>query len=537
MHNDSYYGIFNELNKGNKMTKLSIATALILGTAVFAQAADDLASAFKDGALEGRIRINSINTDWNTNDWGAGKPDGDSRGTAVGGSLIYQTAPLYGISAGAGFYTTQSLGIGTDDASDVGSSTNTTKGTKVTTGSDLFSRGPGAKTSWGDGYSVLAQAYLQYEIAKSKIKGGRFLMTNPFINPNDTKMIPVAVEGASLVSNDISNTMIQLDFASKIKERGMDYFGNMADTGDTPDAIKNYYRTHYTATPAAGVTDYGSGGEAPGVVVLGAKNKSINALELQAWFMHWQDIVDQGMLEANYALPLGDVGLSFGARYMQQWDTGAGDIIQPGTGGGNYNDKGVTNTSPLGTSAIAVSKKGDNDNSVATSLYALRAVATYGPAKLMLAYSHTESGGDMIAPWRAFPTDGYTRSMTQTDWNANTKAYKVQFDYDLKQFAKGMSAMLSYSFYDRDPSKVGYVSQTDRYYNNGDTRQWNFDVKYNVPAVKGLELKVRTMWQQNQVLAASNVFSTNPATLTSASQGFGNDTSNREMRLEANYRF
>jgi|GEM_PF-523444 len=526
------------------MTKLSLATALILGTAIFAQAADDFASVFKEGKLDGRIRINSINTDWNTNNWGT-KPDGDSRGTAIGGSLIYQTAAIYGISAGAGFYTTQSLGIGTDDASDVASTTNKTNGfDKPTTGSDLFARGPGAKTSWGDGYSVLAQAYLQYEIAKSKIKGGHFLMNNPWITPNDTKMIPVAVEGASFVSNDISNTMIQLDFASKIKERGMTYFGNMADTGDTPDAIKNYYRTHYTPIYSTGTTpipssyNYGSGGEAPGVAILGVKNKSINALELQAWFMEWQDIVNQGMIEANYALPVGDVILSFGARYMQQWDTGAGNIIKPGekaSSTSTYSYLGVTNTAPTGGNAADVSNKGDNNNKVDTNLYALRAAATYGPAKLMVAYSHTSSDGDFIAPWRGFPTQDYTRSMTQTDWNANTSAYKAQLDYDLKQLAKGLSAMLSYSYYDRDPSKIGYVSQTDRYYNNGDTRQWNLDVKYDLPAVKGLELKVRTMLQNNQVIIArAGEFGTGTAT---KSEGFGNDTSNRELRLEANYKF
>jgi outer membrane porin, OprD family len=515
------------------MTKLSLATVLILGTAVFAQAADDLAGAFQDGKLEGRIRINSINTDWDHNDgWEIGqsstKPNGDGRGTAIGGSLIYQTGSLYGISAGAGFYTTNPLGVDTD--TNIG----TSGGAKNTTGSDLFARGPGAASNFGQGYSVLGQSYLQYEIAKSKIKGGRFLMTNPWINPNDTKMIPIAVEGASFVSNDIKNTTIQLDFADKIKERGMTYFGNMADTGDTPDAIKNYYRTHYTAT--SGVpTSYGSGGEAPGVAILGIKNKSINALELQAWFMKWPNIVNQAMLEANYALPVGDVILSFGARYMQQWDTGAGNIIQPGTtsttgSSATYSTYGVTNTAPTGTSAAAVSNKGDSDNSVATNLYALRAAATYGPAKLMVAYSQTACGGDMIAPWRGFPTDGYTRSMTQTDWNANTKAYKVQLDYDLNQYMSGVSTVLSYSFYDRDPSKIGYQAQTDRYYGNGDTNQYNADVIYKVPTVKGLELKARYMIQQNQVVS-------NPSGTSSTSNGFGNDTSNHELRLEANYRF
>ena len=478
------------------MNKLSLATALLLGTAIFAQAADDLSSAFKDGKLDGRIRINSINTDWDkNNEWGS-STSADSHGTAIGGSLIYQTAPLYGVSAGVGFYTTNPLGIDTV----------TDKTSKNTTASDLFSRGPGSTTNFGAGYSVLAQSFLQYDIAKSEIKGGRFLMTNPWINPNDTKMIPIAIEGASVVSKDIANTTIQLDYADKIKERGMNYFGNMADTGDTPDAIKNYYRTHYTTGTAVK-------GEAPGVAIIGVTNRSINSLELQAWFMSWQTLVNQGRLEANFAVPAGDFILSFGARYMQQWDTGAGAIIKPGTTG----------------SATAINNKGDSDNSVATNLYALRAVANYGAAKLMVAYSRTSSDGDVIAPWRAFPTDGYTRSMTQTDWNANTKAYKAQFDYDFNQYAKGLSTFVSYSFYDRDPSKIGYVSQTDRYYNNGNTRQINWDVKYKVPSIKNLELKTRYMIQKNDIVTIAG---------GTASQGLaGNDTSNHELRLEANYTF
>lgn len=518
------------------MTKLSIATALLLGTAVFATAADDLESAFKEGKLDGRIRVHYMATDWDTNSWGT-KPDADSRGTAIGGSLIYKTAPLYGVSAGAGFYTTQATNLWTDD------NNGNSKGyPKNTTASDLFARGPGAATDFGSGYSVLAQSYLQYNIAKSKAVGGRFLMTNPWISPNDTKMIPIAIEGYEVVSNDLPNTTIQLDYADKIKERGMTYFGNMADTGDTPDAIKNYYHTHYTASVAStsgisagNLAKYGSGGEAPGVKVLGVKNKSIDALELQGWFMNWPDIVNQGMLEANYALDAGDVILSFGARYMKQYDEGAGAIITPGTGTSIYSYLGATNTATTGSKANDVNKKGDNDNSVDTYLFAVRAAANYGPAKLTLAYSHTGDGGDIIAPWRGFPTDGYTRAMTQTDWNANTKAYKAQIDYDMNTMINGVSTMLSYAFYNRDESKIPYQACTDRYYNNGDTRQWNFDIKYDVPTVKGLELKSRMMYQHNTVLTAANYTGTNGH--PTSSEGFGNDTSNHELRLEANYRF
>jgi hypothetical protein len=171
---------------------------------------------------------------------------------------------LYGLSFGTGLYTTQNPD-GWTEAED-GKYANTSK--------DLFARGPGSAYSYGDGYAVLAQAYLQYDIAKSKIRAGRMLVTNPWMSPNDTKMIPIAYEGVDFVSNDLLNTTIQLDYIDKIKERGMDYFGNMAETLDTPTKISNYYDTGYgTATVRHG--------DAPNVSVVGVTNKSIDNLELQ----------------------------------------------------------------------------------------------------------------------------------------------------------------------------------------------------------------------------------------------------------------
>jgi len=467
------------------MTKRSVVTALLLGSAVLASAADDLASAFKEGKLDGRIRAQYFNTDWDDNSKTTGKNGPDANGFAVGGSLIYKTAPLYGFSAGAGLYTTQNP-AGWTEAND---------GATATTSKDLFSRdstrtSTTAKTTalpYGEGYAVLAEAYLQVDIAKTKAKAGHFLMTNPWIQPNDTKMIPIAVEGYEGISNDIANTTIQLDYATKIKERGMTYFGNMADTGDTPDKIALHYTTHYGTTE-------GTSGDAPEVGILGIKNKSINGLELQAWGMHWADIVDQAMLEANYALEAGDAIISFGGRYMQQNDKGAGDIIKPKTN--NY----------------------DTDNSVDTHLWALRTVVNYRAAKFLLATSHTGNGGDMIAPWRGFPTDGYTRGMTQTDWNTNTTSYKGQFDYDFTALVSGVSTSLSYAYYNRDPSKRPYQSMTDRGYQNGDTHQTNLDIVYKLS--KGTELKARFMDQNNDKTALVTT-----------------ETSNKEMRLEANYRF
>jgi hypothetical protein len=489
------------------VTKLSLATIMACAaTASFA--ASDVASAFKEGKLDGRIRAHYFYTDWDKNkEIGGTAGSIDSQGAAIGGSLIYKTAPLYGVSAGVGFYTTQNaFGI-----------TRKNVNAKISTAADLFSRGPGSAADFGKGYSVLAQTYLQYDISKSTVKVGRMLITNPFTTPNDTKFIPIAIQGASVVVKDLPDTTFMVDYMTGIKERGMDNFQNMANTADTPDAIKNYYHTTYTTTATGKTTGVK---DAPVVSVIGIKNTSVKGLELQGWVMNWPDIVRQYIVEANYGIKFGDFGFGVGGRFLKQVDQGAGDIIRPKTGDGYSTSAGVR-------------YKGDDDDSVDSHMYALKTTASYRAAKVLLAYSHTNKGGDLIAPWRGFPTDGYTRSMTQTDWNANTRAYKGQLEYDFSSLVKGASTVLSYSFYDRDIGKVPYQSMTDRYYGNGDTRQVNLDVMYKVPYVKGLEWKVRTMIQHNDKVgyAAGN------AGGTASSLGINTDTSNKELRVEGNYYF
>lgn len=486
------------------MTKLSLATALILGTAVFATAADDLASAFKEGKFDGRIRTQYFLTDWDMHD--DTNKDATATGFAIGGSLLYKTAPLYGLSVGAGLYTTQNPGGWTSE--DDGRNMTTPTKFNATTSNDLFLREGGGATPlsgtnpttlvpYGEGYAVLAQTYLQYDIAKTKATAGRFLVSNPWITPNDTKMIPIAIEGFNIKSNDLANTTIQIDYADKIKERGMTHFGNMADTGDTPDAIKAYYKTTYS--------NAGTHGDAPDVVIAGVTNKSIDNLELQGWVMHWPDLVDQGLIEANYAIEAGDAIITLGGRYIQQNDKGAGAIIKP------------------------QSNNGDSDQNIDSHLWAVRAVTNYGPVKFLLSMSHTDDGADMIAPWRGFLTQGYTRSMTQTDWNANTEAYKVQLDYDFNQIIAGLSAFISYSSYDRNPIKKPYQSMTNRATQNDDTTQWNMDIAYKCSgSLKGLEFLARFMDQNNDVDKVGT---------TGAANGNTFDSSNKEMRLEANYRF
>jgi hypothetical protein len=111
--------------------------------------------------------------------------------------------------------------------------------------------------------------------------------------------------------------------------------------------------------------------------------------------------------------------------------------------------------------------------------------------------------------------------MTQTDWNAGTKAYKVGLDYDLESLNDGLSSVLSYSSYDRDERKKPYQSMTNRAFQNGDTTQWNLDLTQKLSdKFDGIELKARFMNQHNEKTTLAT-----------------KETSNQEMRLEANYRF
>ena len=68
--------------------------------------ASNLEEAFSKGAIEGQLRglyMNQINT------VNQGNPNNNTSAFAVGGNLGFTTAPYYGISAGAKFYTTQVL--------------------------------------------------------------------------------------------------------------------------------------------------------------------------------------------------------------------------------------------------------------------------------------------------------------------------------------------------------------------------------------------------------------------------------------------
>ncbi|MBD3808295.1 MAG: hypothetical protein IE880_06215, partial [Epsilonproteobacteria bacterium] len=107
------------------MKKTSRAIILLLSLASMSNASDPttIAEAFKNGKWEGRVRFQYFFTDWDDNSVVTGKGADDGKGTAMGGSINYKTAPFYGLSIGTGLYTTQNFFNLTDPEDGAGATT------------------------------------------------------------------------------------------------------------------------------------------------------------------------------------------------------------------------------------------------------------------------------------------------------------------------------------------------------------------------------------------------------------------------------
>ena len=72
-----------------------------------------------------------------------------------------------------------------------------------------------------------------------------------------------------------------------------------------------------------------------------------------------------------------------------------------------------------------------------------------------IGYSKMADEADIVAPWRGFPTGGYTRAIAQYNWRANTKTlmFEVQYDFDKEKIISGFKVLMRYAIQDFDEKK------------------------------------------------------------------------------------
>lgn len=414
---------------------------------------------FSEGVLYGRLRSNMFHWDWDTDKPGSTE---DNSAWGVGGSLIYSTGYLNGFGATAGMYTTHT--IETDNTNDLYPGKDFGKA-----GKDTYSRATGS----GSHIDVLALAYLEYKFAKSSVKVGRQIFESTLLRSNDTKMIPNTFEGYSIESKDLSDTTLRAAYFTRQKLRDhRDFHSVIAFSGwDENDDAGTHKGLSVTNILAAGED------VEPNMLVLTAENKSIKGLKLNVDGMYIDGFVSSAIAEANYQINLGDSGwaLTPGARYIHQMDEGAGAI------------GGAALTGALAGATGAAGGYTDA-GSVDGSAWMARLELKKGAGKVMAGYSAISDDADLIAPWRGFPTGGYTRSMAQYNWEANTKSWMIKGAYDLGKagMVSGLRGSLDYAQMDYDQEKIdaGTVKKTDR-------SIIHLDVQKTFDSAPNLELKFR----------------------------------------------
>jgi hypothetical protein len=227
-------------------------------------------------------------------------------------------------------------------------------------------------------------------------------------------------------------------------------------------------------------------------------NKSIRNLRLNLNYLTVPDVLSNASVEAHYGFDLTrETKIIPGIRYMEQFDNL----------GANYqvanldaNQQGYTNPYCLDSYLLAYR------------------VDLKGKAFLArVGYSEVADEADIVAPWRGFPTSGFTRAMGQYNWYANTKTYMGEFTYDFgkAKIFDGFSVMARYAVQDFDDSKDGVQA---------DSNIWHFDIRQNIG--ENMEAKIRVGYVDGK----SNILKSDGITYKS-------DPSYDEYRFELNYFF
>ncbi|AFV96757.1 MULTISPECIES: OprD family outer membrane porin [unclassified Sulfuricurvum] len=456
-------------------------------------AVNSIGEMFTEGDVYGRLRSNMFWWDWDNEN--AAVQDNNMWG--LGGSLVYKTGFYKGVGATVGFYGTVPM------------HPDNTLGSAVTNygkaGKDTYhTRADGTEGAMGN----FAEAYLEYKNGKSNVKIGRQGIDSIMLATNDTKMIPNTFEAAVIENKDIPDTSVRAAYIMSQKLRDHQSFHSVIAFEKYNENDDSGVHKGLTPTLISGAGEDVN----PEMVLVTASNKSIPNLKLDAEYVALSGFVKTAIAEANYQIKLNDAWtLTPGVRYLKQMDDGAGAI-----GGASLSGAFKGNT----TFAGAANGYTDPNNADGSIIMA-RLVAASGPLELSAGYSKVSDDADIIAMWRGFPTGGYTRSMAQVDWIANTKnwAVKAVYDFGKAGLVPGLLVAADYENMDFDDAKAFTSTFTDR-------NIFHVDATQTFKTLPNTEFKFRFA-----------TVDADPAYTSATVQGTVDNNSYNEYRFEINYLF
>lgn len=503
-----------------KLVNLSIATAAacLLATSAHAMKTEDrelkrnmtveytklpgavnsFTEMFTEGELYGRFRAHYFN--WDYHDDSTNTPSSrDNEMLGLGGSLVYKTGFYNGFGATAGFYGVTS-GLMSDN---IHGTSNFGRA-----GKDMYRT---AQDGTEQSIGVFAEAFLEYKKGKTNVKIGRQTIDTALVATHDTKMIPNTFEALMIVNKDLPDTTVSAGYLMSQKLRDHDKFHSLIAVGTAAAGANNRLNWNDDSGRHNGLNltnIRAAGGDVnPEMVLLGVSNKSIPNLKLDAEYAGLKGYFNTVVLDANYKIELPDGwSLTPGVRYFGQMDDGAGAI-----GGASLSGKAATNANGGNSAGRAAYT---NPDSVDGNIMMGRLVAAKGAFSSYVGYSKVADKADIIAPWRAFPTFLFTRSMAQINWIANTKSYQIRADYNLGTagIIPGMNVGIDYANMDFDEAKLATSGLSDR-------DLINIDILQSFKSLPNTEFRIRY------------------ATVNAETTPTANSRSYDEFRLEMNYLF
>lgn len=258
-----------------------------------------LLSAFKNGKVNGHFRYfySLTNNRTGLTDYFA---------NAVGGGIRYETRPYYGLSVGvSGFY-----------IFNAGSSPLLAKD-PTTSQSNRYEIGlfDIAETTQIHEINRVEEFYIKYQYKGLKAIVGRQLLNTPFINLQDGRMRPTAVEGIWIEQNISQKSAIQLGWLYAIAPRSTSKWTSIAD------AIGIYS----VGVDAQGVkSQYGGNVQSKGAFMINYQWKARSNFKINVWDLYLDNIFNIALVQADFELPQQQGKLYFGSQNALQVKIGNG---------------------------------------------------------------------------------------------------------------------------------------------------------------------------------------------------------------------
>ena len=398
---------------------------------------DSLSKVLNQGIFYGRLRMQTFAYHW---DKELMKNTSSIRKNhmivGLGTSFLYKTAYLHGFGATVGIYASQAYG-----------SIDKEEAYLYKDGKDTFNRYK-ALNGGNQNIVTIAQAYLEYRYGLSSFKAGRQIFESFLTKSNDSKMIPNTFEGYTVESHDFSKTTIKLAYLTKQKLRDHTSFHHVLARGDSTSSDPyGMYSQNDDAAMHQGLTlsKLQKAKIDDRLFVAEVNSRSIDNLQIWANYTSVSSLISSAMLQLDYTWYYNEMKITPAIRYMQQFDNGAGAIA-----GANLK------TNVLGYTEI---------DSLDSWLFGVRVNIQKDVWKLRFGYTQIADKGDIIAPWRGFPTAGFTRAMGQYNWYANTKTYlfRLDYDFDKNRMLTGIKGLFRVALQDFDDNKPGVQADSDIY--------------------------------------------------------------------------